>query len=181
MRKHTKAFYGAFFVALLIAAPMMADARTFERGYGCGADVCYGKAPGWFQGMSDDKREALRTLMMEHEEKVQPIRDKYWVKKTTLKALEGNPNVKPVELSTLIEEMASLRMQLREERKAVTARVKQETGLELPFEPGFKRHRGMREAGFRHYGMNRQDVPGARHCGHQRGYPSGYHDERGSR
>ena len=167
MRKHTKVIYGAFFAALLITVPMMTDARPLERGYGCGAGGCYDKAPGWFQGVADDKREAFRALMVEHEAKVQPIRDKYWVKKTTLKALEGNSTVTPTELSVLIEEMASLRIQLREERKAITVRVRQETGLELPFEPGFKRHRGMREAGFRHYGMDRPDAPGARHGGHR--------------
>lgn len=169
MKTQTKTFYGALFVALLIAAPMMADARPFGHGSGPGGE-CYGRAPvgEWTMSVPEDKRDAVRALMLEHRDKVQPLRDKLWVKRTTLGALKDNPNVKPAELTALIEEMAALRKQLRDEHKAYVARVKQETGLDLPFGCG------MKGSGFmRHHGMGGPDGPrahlGGRHGGNHGG------------
>lgn len=167
MKTHTKVFYGTLFAALLLAAPMIADARPF--GHGCGPGDCYGNGPGggWSQSIPDDKRDAARALMQAHRDKVQPLYDAIWVKETTLRTLRDNPNVKPSELTALIDEMASLRAQIREEHRAFAVQVKKETGVDTPYGCG------MQGPGFKHYRGMDGDGPGGRHGGRHGGYHGG--------
>lgn len=172
MKTHTKIFCGTVFAALLLSAPMIADARPFGHGYGPGN--CYGGGPGgygggWYQTIPENSRGAFQTMMQEHRAKVQPIHDQLWTKETTLRALKDNPNVKPTELTALIDEMAALRTQLRNEHNAFAARIKKDVGVDLPFGCG------MQGAGF---GSHRG--PGGRHGGFHGGKGMyGYHGGRG--
>ncbi|SBW04689.1 conserved exported hypothetical protein [uncultured delta proteobacterium] len=126
MKKHTKVFYAALLAALVMTMPLAAQARP--GGHGPGPDG----PGGWCQTLPQEQRDAVWKLMQEHRAKMQPIRDQLWIKSRTLDALSGNSKVEPKDIEKMVNEMAALRTQLREEHKAFADRVKKETGVDLP-------------------------------------------------
>ena len=129
MKTRTKVFYGTLFAVLVMTAPLAAQARPFDHGYGQGQG---GPGYGWHQSIPQEQREAVWKLMQQHREKMQPIRDKLWTKSRTLDALSANPNVQPKELTALVDEISGLRAQLRDQHKAFADQVKKETGVDMP-------------------------------------------------
>ena len=126
MKKQTKILYGALFAALLMATPFAAQARPYG--------PCFdGNGPErWQQSFPEEKREAVWKLMREHREQIQPLRDRLWAASRTLDALEGNPKVDPKEIRDLVNEMVTLRAQLREQHKAFADKVQKDTGVSIP-------------------------------------------------
>lgn len=160
MKTHTKAFYGALFALLVMAVPYAAQARPYDHMGGPGG--------GWHQTLPQEQRDAVSKMMRDHFAAVQPIRDQLWTKSRTLSALENNPKVEPKEIRTLVEEMATLRGQLREQHIAFADKVKKETGVDVPFNcdmqgGGYGRHRGGYASGY-----------GPGHGGNGGGYGGGY-------
>ncbi len=167
MKKHTKILSGVLAAAFLLAAPLAADARPFGHGYG----PCDGPNGGWYQSIPQDKQDAVAKLMQDHWNKVQPLRDQLWAKSRTLDALSGNPNVQPKDITALVDEITALRGQLRDAHTAFSAKVKAETGVDLPFAdcgmggPGFRGHRGpgYGHDGYGHGGDRGHRGPGMGH------------------
>lgn len=154
MKKHTTVFYGALLAALVMAMPLAAQARPFGHGSGPGP----GGPGGWCQTLPQEQRDAVWKMMQEHRAKMQPLRDQLWIKSRTLDALSGNSKVDPKDIEKMVNEMAVLRTQLREEHRAFADRVKKETGVDVPGAGcgmgmgGYGRHDG--DDGYRggHYG-----------------------------
>lgn len=155
MKTRPRTFYGALFVVLALMVPLAAQARPFDHANGPGC--------GWRQSLPQEQRDAVNKLMSEHFKAVQPVRDQLWTKSRTLSALENNPTVDPGELRALVEEVAALRVQLRDQHTAFVDKVKKETGVDVPFRcdgrgDGFGRHYGGgygHRGGNYHGGMNR--------------------------
>lgn len=131
MKTHTKVFYGVVFALLVMATPFAAQARPGGHGYGYGPGG-YGGYGGWHQSLPQEQRDAVWKMMQDHRSAVQPLRDQLWTKTRTLDALERNPKVEPKEIKALVEEIGTLRGQLREQHLAFAAKVKQETGVDVP-------------------------------------------------
>ena len=165
MKTRTKVMCGALFAVLVMTMPLAADARPgghgggYGHGYMQGHGYGGGYGPGWDQSLPQEKRDAVRAMMREHWEKMQPIRDQLWIKSRTLDALEGNPKVEPKEISALVAEMAALKDQLRAEHKTFADRMQKETGLDYPFDScgmgdGWRgKHRGPGRHGGHNGGM----------------------------
>ena len=148
MKRQIKIFYGAFFAALLMVTPFAAQARSFGPCSAAGSSVnC---SP---QFTSPEKREAVWKLMREHREQMQPLREKLWAASRMLDALEGNPKVELKEIRDLVNEMATFRTQLHEQRKAFVDKVHKETGVIMPLgqlgmqQNNWRGHRGERFRG----------------------------------
>lgn len=136
-------------VATAVAIPMLADAAPFHRHHR------------FAQELTPEQQAAISAIRQEHFSKTQALRDQLEAKHMTLRVLSPNPNATPEQLSTLVNEIMTLRGQLRTEHQAMAERMRQETGIAIP--DGFGMGRGMgcfmeRDGGG--YG------PG-RHCGGQ--------------
>ena len=144
MKSHSKIIMGTLVAVLVIAAPFAAQARHGGYGYGPGPDG----PGGWHQAIPQEQRDAVYGMMREHRAKVQPLRDELWTKRTMLDALSGNPNADVKEIKSLVEEVGALRGKLRAEHDAFSARVKKDTGIDVPgswcgkYGDGYGRHRG---------------------------------------
>lgn len=143
-----KALFGTLLAVLVISVPFAADARP----YGHGGPDGPGGYGGWHQAIPQEKREAFDALRREHMDKVQPIREQMWVKRTTLDALSVNPKTDPKDITNLVNEISALRTQLFAERKAFADRVKKETGLDMPYGMGMGQGGGYGHQGRRGYG-----------------------------
>jgi P pilus assembly/Cpx signaling pathway, periplasmic inhibitor/zinc-resistance associated protein len=159
MKRQTKIFYGALVATLLMATPFAAQARPFGPCYD--VDRPGNGSP---QSIAPEKREAFWKLMQGHREQTQPLRDRLWTASRTLDALEGNPKVEPKEIRDLVNEMAALRTQLHEQRKAFADKVHKETGIAMPLG-----HFGMRQGSWR--GHRGEDFAGG-----QRGFGRRHHE-----
>lgn len=101
---------------------------------------------GMVSAIPAEKQQAFASLLQQHRDKMQPLREQIWAKKTTLNALSGNPKVEPKEITTLVNEISTLRTQAYAERKAFAERVKKDIGVDIPYAQkggmGFGDHRG---------------------------------------
>ena len=157
-----KILYAAVTVALLIAAPAVAQARPYGHGgshyetggHGMARPGCERMMP----SIPQEKQEAFSAATREHVEKIRSIREQLWVKRTTLDVLSRNPKVEPKELTNIIAEMSSLREQLYKERQAHWAKLEKDFGISVPYgEPRFGYGHGPKGGGHRggsmRYGM----------------------------
>lgn len=145
MKTQSKVFCGALLALLVITVPFAAQGRPFDHMGGPGG--------GWYQNLPPEQRDAVGNLMREHMTAMQPVRDQLWTKSRTLRALENNPKVDPKEIRALVEEIAALRGQMREQHVAFADKVKKETGVNVPFNCGMNgdgpgRYRGCYGSGY---------------------------------
>ncbi len=143
MRPTLKVLAACTLIAGVTAAlPLVASANPFWRcGQGMGP---YGNSG--YTALAPEKQTALYSIMREHREKTQPIRDQLWAKETTLRALSANPNTTPDQINGLVTEMTTLRRQLQDEDQAYSDRLSKEVGVNAPFAGdcgwGYGRHGG---------------------------------------
>lgn len=86
--------------------------------------------------MTPEDQAAWAELWKEHRGKIEPLRDQIWAKQLEYDFLAANPNTKPADVKTVINEMLSLKEQMRAERNSLieASRAK---GLDLhKFGPG---------------------------------------------
>lgn len=144
-------FLGALLAALVIAAPLSAEARPYGRG-GAGMGQGQGVGPNQ-QALTPEKQQALFAMRQAHFEKVRPIQEQLWAKQTTLDALSGNPKTDPKDITNLVSEISALRNQMYTENKAFADRMQKETGINMPCDGmGMGRGMGMKQGGYGHHG-----------------------------
>lgn len=135
-----------------------------------------------YQTLAPEKQAKYDTILDEFNTKMTPIRDQIWAKKTQLRALSGNPNTKPEDVSKLTSDIVSLREQYRKEAAALDTRMEKEVGIKTSFA-------SMRHGGGRHMvggghkgGMMQCDQNGGgmnmsgNHGGNHGGYHNGNHN-----
>lgn len=159
MKTRTKALYGALFTILVMATPIAASAKPW--GHGPGYMNGQGMGHGWYQSIPQEKQQAFSAMMQAHRDKMRPIQEQIWAKQTTLQALSGNPKVDPKDLTSLVNEISSLRNQAYAERKSFADRVQAETGFNMPY-------------GMGGYGMHGNGMGGYGHRGQRGGHNGGY-------
>lgn len=147
--------FGTMLAALIMAAPVIAQARPFEQGYGP-------HRGGWQQCVPQEKQQAFRQALEQHRDKMHPIREQIWVKKTTLDALSRNPNTDSKDIVALVNEISALRNQAHTERKAFSEMMRKDFGMDMPCGPMQGGPRG-------EYG----------NCGFRGGFHGGPHGGRG--
>jgi zinc resistance-associated protein len=144
-------------LSLVVLASTVLPALAYEtEGQGCG-NCSHGPKAAMLQ-LSPEEQEKARSIIAEHREKTQPLRDEMWAKRTELDALAGNTNADPEDIATLVTEMKELRIKLRTERQALKATLEAE-GLEELAQHMKKRGRGGRHGGHGRGGCG--NCPGA--------------------
>lgn len=86
--------------------------------------------------LSAEDRAAMKTMLKEHQAKINPIEDKLWAKQKEYDFLVDNPNTKLNDIKPVIEEISKLRGQLRDERNNFTDQMA-EKGFHHAL-PGFR-------------------------------------------
>ena len=132
--KNTKIFLPALMAATLIGGTVFTtDAISGPHHYTDGsAQGMMGGCPGMrgaHAAMSPEKQAIYDNIMEDFHNKMQPLRDKLFVKRQELRALQNaaNPDVKAV--SQTASEINSLRDQMRKERNDLKKRLEKEVGL----------------------------------------------------
>ena len=104
----------------------------------CGADLFISDAWAWHGGgkgksqherLSPEQQAKYDAVLKAHREKMAPLTEKMMARRLELDALTGNANADPKRIATLAEEIASLRTQARQERRALNDQLKSEVGL----------------------------------------------------
>ena len=94
----------------------------------------YGGCPGMrgaYAAMSPEKQAKYDSIMEDFYNKMQPLRDKLFVKRQELRALQNatNPDMKSV--SQTASDINNLRDQMRKERDDLETRLEKEVGLTM--------------------------------------------------
>ena len=158
MKIHRKTLSAALLALVVMAAPFAADARPFGHN-GPGYHAGYGMNNGPMQQLPQEKLEQLYAMRLEHREAMRPIMEQMWAKQTLLDALSNNPKAEPKALADLVDEISALRAKADKSRMDFAAKVKMETGYDLPYGGYAMRDRGY---GYGHYGKR-----GGHHSGGQ--------------
>ena len=121
-------------ITIAVVATLLTASLGFAGRYGnCPRQ---GQGRGMGQGpvleqLTPEKQQAFQALREAFQDKMHPLRNQMWVKRTELQALSVNPNTKPETLSGLVQEMGELRNTMHQERKAFREQVRTEIGIEL--------------------------------------------------
>ncbi len=120
----------AVLAALLVSGTAFAYNHNGDFDGPCGG-------PGYKQheALAPEKREKFDEIMKRHFDRVQPLREQMWAKRTELEALSKNPNTKPETISKLVQDMSGLRGQMIQERESLRSSLEKEVGIS-GFGPG---------------------------------------------
>lgn len=110
-----------------------------------------------YSQLTPEKQQLFRSIMMEHQDKVAPLRDQLKVKRMELKALSRNPNTQPEHISKVSAEIGDLMSKIRAEKTAIRVRLDKEVGFMPPMMMG--------------------DMPGHGKCFHKGNDHGGRHDD----
>ena len=140
---------GLAVTALVFGSASLALARGHHGGMmggyaGNNGAYCYNIG---YQNLTPEKQAAVNKLIQEHVAEVTPLKTQLQAKHLELRALSGNPNVQPEQISKLAAEVADLSSKLRASGLAFRDKLAAETGIDaLPYGGGFGR--GGRACGF---------------------------------
>lgn len=84
---------------------------------------------GMYNAMTPEMQAKHDAIMEDFYNKIMPLRDKIWAKKAQLRALSGNPNMKPADYTKLTDEIVALRQQMRQELRSLRTRFQKEMGM----------------------------------------------------
>ena len=133
MKRGYKPLAGALLALVVVAAPFAADARPFGHG-GPGYHYGPGYTGGMAQPLPQEKLELLYKMRADHYTAMQPVMEQLWSKQTLLDALSRNPKVEPKEINDLVNEISALRSKMTQECAGFAAKVKKETGYDMPYD-----------------------------------------------
>lgn len=120
---------------LLLGSASAALARGHHNGYmdgwqgGCNGAPCYNTYGGGYQGLSQEKRDALDKLMQERQTALDPMIQQLEAKRLELNALSRNPNTKPEDISKLAQDVAKLQNQIQTTNRDFQGKVRSEIGI----------------------------------------------------
>lgn len=121
-------------ITIAVVAALLTASLVFAGRYGnCprqGLGRGMGQGPALEQ-LTPEKQQAFQALQEAFQDKMDPLRNQMWVKRTELQALSVNPNAKPEALSGLVQEMGELRNTMHQERRAFREQVRTEIGIDL--------------------------------------------------
>ena len=125
----------------------MDDCPGMMGGYGMMGGPGMGGCPGMAghgAKISPEQQQKVQALFADAETRLQPLRDKLFVKKHELRALENATNPDVAAVAKKAEEITAIRAQMRQERMDLGTKLDKELGLK-PGTHGFmggKGHRG---------------------------------------
>lgn len=91
---------------------------------------CY-NLNGNYQGLTQEKRDALDKLMQERRAAVEPLAQQLEAKRLELNALSRNPNAKSEDISKLAQDVAQLQTQVRAANRDFQDKVQKELGVQM--------------------------------------------------
>ena len=122
---------------LLLGSASAAFARGHHNGYmmdgwqgGCNGAPCY-NLNGNYQGLTQEKRDALDKLMQERRAAVEPLAQQLEAKRLELNALSRNPNAKSEDISKLAQDVAQLQTQVHAANRDFQDKVQKELGVQM--------------------------------------------------
>ncbi len=131
---HRKTF--SILTATAVLAALLVTGTAFARNHGdYSGGPCGGPGYKQHEALAPEKRQKFDEIMKQHFDRVQPLREQMWAKRTELNALSKNPNTTPETISKLVQDMSGLRGQMIKERESLRSSLEKEVGIS-GFGPG---------------------------------------------
>ncbi len=110
-----------------------------------------------FNQLTPEKQQQVKSIFDKYSDKFQAIKNQMWAKRTELNALVASGNAGKKDITSLVNEMTTLKDKSYNLRKQVSDEIEQATGIAMP------------RGGFGGYGMN-NGKPGSGRMGQNRNY-----------